>query len=66
MKQYNLGIPTFRGSGGLWRQYEATSLASPYAFKSNPSLVWEFYHYRRIVVEQSQPNPGHYALAELE
>ena len=44
------GIPTFRGAGGYWRKYQATSLASPHAFQSNPSLVWEFYHYRRCVV----------------
>jgi hypothetical protein len=41
------GIPTFRGSGGLWRKYDAMSLASYSAFKTNPSRVWQFYHYRR-------------------
>lgn len=50
------GIPTFRGAGGLWRTYEATSLATPGAFRSNPSLVWEFYHYRREVAANAQPN----------
>jgi NAD+-dependent protein deacetylase sirtuin 5 len=50
------GIPTFRGAGGFWRKYQATSLASPGAFKNNPSLVWEFYHYRREVAAKSQPN----------
>lgn len=39
------GIPVFRGAGGLWRKYSATSLASPEAFRANPALVWEFYHY---------------------
>jgi NAD-dependent SIR2 family protein deacetylase len=41
------GIPTFRGSGGLWRKYDAITLATPEAFAENPSLVWQFYHYRR-------------------
>jgi NAD+-dependent protein deacetylase sirtuin 5 len=41
------GIPTFRGVGGMWRKYEATSLATPEAFQRNPSTVWEFYHMRR-------------------
>lgn len=50
------GIPTFRGSGGFWRKYQATDLASPTAFKKNPSLVWEFYHYRREVVMAASPN----------
>ena len=41
-------------------------MASPNAFRANPSLVWEFYHYRRSVVETVKPNPGHYALAKME
>ncbi|MCO5596305.1 hypothetical protein L7F22_050366 [Adiantum nelumboides] len=41
------GIPTFRGEGGLWRSWSATELATPEAFAADPSLVWEFYHYRR-------------------
>ncbi len=41
------GIPTFRDGGGMWRSLDATSLATPTAFKENPSLVWQFYHYRR-------------------
>ncbi|KAH9853729.1 DHS-like NAD/FAD-binding domain-containing protein [Lenzites betulinus] len=57
------GIPTFRGAGGLWRKYDAMSLASPEAFDANPSRVWQFYHYRREKALASQPNPGHRALA---
>ncbi|KAL3161090.1 NAD-dependent protein deacylase sirtuin-5, mitochondrial [Trebouxia sp. C0009 RCD-2024] len=60
------GIPTFRGAGGLWRECEATALATPEAFVENPSLVWEFYHWRREVVSKSKPNKAHYALAALE
>lgn len=41
------GIPTFRGAGGMWRTLDAMSLATPKAFSRNPSLVWQFYHYRR-------------------
>lgn len=50
------GIPTFRGAGGYWRKYQASALATPEAFRSSPSLVWEFYHYRREVAKQAQPN----------
>lgn len=50
------GIPVFRGAGGLWRKYSATSLASPEAFRANPALVWEFYHYRRNVAFNAEPN----------
>lgn len=60
------GVPTFRGAGGYWRKWKAQSLATPEAFKSNPSLVWEFYHYRRQVMLSKLPNPAHYALKELQ
>lgn len=60
------GIPTFRGEGGLWRKWSATELATPEAFAMDPSLVWEFYHYRRVVVSNCKPNSGHYAIAALE
>lgn len=42
------GIPTFRGAGGMWRSLDATNLATPEAFTANPSLVWQFYHHRRV------------------
>ncbi len=58
------GVPTFRGAGGLWRRYQATDLASPVAFRRDPSLVWEFYHYRRELVNTKQPNAAHYAWYE--
>lgn len=44
------GVPTFRGEGGLWRRYQATALATPQAFAADPTLVWQFYEYRRQLV----------------
>lgn len=60
------GVPTFRGAGGLWRNYDATSLATPQSFARDPKLVWEFYNYRRDLLAPLTPNPGHYATATLE
>lgn len=60
------GLPTFRGASGLWRKYNSQDLATPTAFFSNPSLVWEFYSYRRDLVLSKRPNPAHFALAEAE
>uniref|UniRef100_A0ABI7Y3E1 NAD-dependent protein deacylase sirtuin-5, mitochondrial n=1 Tax=Felis catus TaxID=9685 RepID=A0ABI7Y3E1_FELCA len=60
------GVPTFRGAGGYWRTWQAQDLATPQAFARNPSLVWEFYHYRREVMLSKEPNPGHLAIAECE
>jgi len=59
------GIPTFRGSGGLWRTFDAMSLATPEAFHRDPSTVWQFYHYRREVAMKAKPNRAHKILASL-
>ncbi|MBD3414569.1 MAG: NAD-dependent protein deacylase [Candidatus Aminicenantes bacterium] len=58
------GIPTFRGKDGLWRQFRAQDLATPQAFADNPRLVWEWYDWRRQIISEKKPNPGHQALAE--
>lgn len=60
------GIPTFRGADGLWRKYDAMKLATIEAFYENPKLVWEWYEERRNNIMAAKPNPGHYAIAELE
>ena len=60
------GIPTFRGSGGLWRNYRIEEVASPRAWARDPALVWEFYSMRRRVAAAAKPNPVHAALAALE
>jgi len=60
------GIPTFRGPGGLWRTYRPEDLATPQAFSRDPKLVWEWYDWRRGLIARAQPNPGHFALAEME
>lgn len=60
------GVPTFRGPGGLWRNYSPEKLATPEAFAENPRLVWEWYDWRRSLIRQAEPNAGHRALVELE
>ncbi len=60
------GVPTFRGLDGLWRNFNPLDLATPEAFANNPTLVWEWYDWRRSLVAATHPNPGHLALAQLE
>lgn len=61
------GIPTFReAQTGLWAKYDPQQLATPEAFVRNPKLVWEWYEWRRKLVGEAEPNPGHRALVELE
>src|SRR6266571_6088102 len=60
------GIPTFRGVGGLWRNYSPEEVASPHAWHRDPRLVWEYYSMRRRVASSAKSNPAHFALAKLE
>lgn len=60
------GLPTFRGVNGLWRGYRVEDVATPEAFAADPVLVWQFYSERRQRHQTVQPNPAHFALAELE
>ena len=60
------GIPTFRGEDGLWRKFRSEELATQEAFQRDPKLVWEWYDWRRGLVKEAMPNPGHYALVNLE
>jgi len=59
------GVPTFRGSGGLWKSYRAEDLATPEAFRRDPRLVWEWYGWRRDIVRACSPKAAHLALARL-
>lgn len=59
------GLSTFRGTGGLWRNFSPIDLATPDAFHFDPGLVWQFYSSRRYDALKAKPNKGHYALAEL-
>jgi NAD-dependent deacetylase len=60
------GVPTFRGPGGLWKNFKPEELATPEAFERDPRLVWEWYDWRRGLIAAAKPNLGHYALVTLE
>ncbi|MDH4083174.1 MAG: NAD-dependent deacylase [Nitrospira sp.] len=60
------GVPTFRGTDGLWRNFRAEDLATPDAFTRDPRLVWEWYNWRRELIATKQPNAAHQAIVELE
>jgi NAD-dependent deacetylase len=60
------GIPTFREEQGLWGQFRPEDVATPQAFWKDPQFVWEWYDWRRQRIKDAKPNPGHYALTELE
>ena len=60
------GISTFRDPDGLWTKFNPMELSSIDGFMANPERVWDWYQYRKKIANEAKPNPGHYALAEME
>ncbi|MES2597580.1 MAG: NAD-dependent deacylase [Verrucomicrobiota bacterium] len=60
------GIPTFRGTDGLWEGRDVTELATPQAFRAQPHVVQKFYNERRQMLLDKQPNAAHEAIARLQ
>ncbi|MEW6335856.1 MAG: NAD-dependent deacylase [Acidobacteriota bacterium] len=60
------GVPTFRGTGGLWEGHRVEEIASPEAWRADPLVVWRFYETRRRKLATVSPNPGHLVLARWQ
>ncbi len=66
------GIPTFRDPGGLWDRFDPLELGGGDIFTSMfggaaiPQAAVDFVAEMVAVLERAHPNPGHYALGELE
>ena len=60
------GLSTFRGSGGLWGEYDPQEVASIEGWYRNRKLVLEFYNQLRKQLSEVKPNAAHLAIAALE
>ncbi len=60
------GIPTYRGKGGVWAEYDYEQYACQRAFDANPTKVWDFHDKRREKVASSAPNDGHRIIAAVQ
>ena len=61
------GIPTYRGEGGVWHEYDPAKYASIDHFFQEPEYYWRFFReVRYSVLQQAQPNDAHKVLARLE
>jgi len=61
------GLPTFRDPlTGLWERFNPQELATPDAFRDDPSLVWGWYEWRRMKALRALPNPAHEAIRSLQ
>jgi NAD-dependent deacetylase len=60
------GVPTYRGRGGIWGQYDYTEYACQRAFDRDPQKVLDFHELRRTRALACAPHAGHHALARLQ
>jgi len=60
------GIPTFRGTGGLWTTYDPVKVSSIDSFLADPASYWQVAKERGNVALTAKPNPGHTALTAME
>ena len=60
------GVPTYRGAGGIWKEYDYRRYACQNAFVRDPAAVWEFHNFRRGLVARCDPNPGHHLIVRAE
>jgi NAD-dependent deacetylase len=53
------GVPTYRGAGGIWREYNYEDYACQRAFERDPVKVLDFHEVRRAKVLDCAPHAGH-------
>ena len=60
------GIPTYRGRGGVWAEYDWESYACQRAFDDAPDRVLRFHDVRREAVATARPTRGHEIIAAVQ
>jgi NAD-dependent deacetylase len=60
------GLSTFRDATGIWSKVDFREVATPEGFARDPAKVHAFYNARRANLLNTEPNPAHQALAELQ
>jgi Sir2 family len=60
------GIPSFRGSQGMWAKFDPMEYATLHAFMKSPRKVWEMLTEMVSVCGGAVPNAAHRGLAALE
>lgn len=62
------GVPTFRGGGNttVWRGLPFDVISSAGMLERDLPAVWEWFNYRRGLLESLKPNPAHVSIARWQ
>jgi len=62
------GVPTFRGGGNtaVWKGMPFELISSAGMLQRDLPAVWEWFNYRRCLLEKLKPNPAHVAIAQWQ
>src|SRR3979490_422917 len=62
------GVPTFRGGGNtaVWKGMPFEVISSAGMLARDLPAVWEWFNYRRGLLAELKPNPGHEAIARWQ
>lgn len=62
------GVPTFRGGGNteVWKGMPFEVISSAGMLTRDLHAVWEWFNYRRGLLEKLKPNPAHVAIAQWQ
>jgi NAD-dependent protein deacetylase/lipoamidase len=62
------GVPTFRGGGqsAVWKGMPFDVISSARMLERDLPAVWEWFNYRRGLLERLKPNPAHDAIANWQ
>src|SRR5438132_650949 len=62
------GVPIFRGGGNtaVWKGMPFDMISSASMLERDLPAVWEWFNYRRGMLEELKPNAAHFALAQWQ
>ena len=62
------GVPTFRGGGNslVWKGMPFDVISSAQMVEQDLDAVWEWFDYRRGLLNELKPNAGHHAIARWQ